>query len=257
MSKSLTQRLEFQLNSSALYDSNIITLPPVASTVGQPPLALTATLMLPCEPRFFVRLVDHPDTGRSRWTTPEAARDAEMGSRIYPPYHPSARSVRSALDAMVAHEAVTRSIQQDLSRQAEAQRRVERERTRPAYIIADAANGTASEQSTMPTSPGDAGNDGKELTMGVSNGDDEEIAFEGAQQEDQEGEEHEDDDGAAGKIDPDSMPLVGASCQRCIDNKTQCNRRRPCQFCLRDDVLEGGCFFARDPDSPEAIVSFP
>lgn len=255
MSKSLTQKLEFQLKSSALYESNIIILPPVAPNASQPPLAVTTGVALPCEPRFLIRLIDEPDTGRSRWTTPEAARDAQMGSRIYPPYHRSARSVQSALEGMIAHEVAARSIQQDLERRAEAERRAERESNRPAYIIADAANGTAYEQRAMPTSPGDAGNESEEDTAYAGIGGEEESALRGAQQQGEEMEESEDDD-APGEIDPDSTPYVGASCQRCMDKRTPCNRRRPCQVCVRDGIAEEGCFLPRDSDSPEAIVSF-
>lgn len=252
MSKPRTPRLEFQLRSSALKDSDIITLPPVAPKASQPSLALTATLMLPCEPRFLIRLIDDSN-GQSRWTTPEAARDAEMATRIFPQYHRSGRSVQSAFEAMAAHQPATRSVQHDLRRQAEAQRRAEREWTRPAYVVADAANGTAYLQSTMPSSPGIVHSDREEHVDADSDGE-EENAPQGAQQEGEEDEGSEDDDAAA-EIDPDSMPSVGASCQRCIEKKTRCDRRRPCQFCLRDGIAEGGCFLPRGSDSPDATVS--
>ncbi|KAF2162436.1 hypothetical protein M409DRAFT_58206 [Zasmidium cellare ATCC 36951] len=239
MSQPLTPKNEHALTSSGLLSSSIITLAPVSPLASAPPVTTNRSL-LPCEPRFLIRLVDDPQ-GNSRWTTPEAARDAESGSRFLPPYHPASRSVQGALEARAAHAAAVRYREEQLRLQAEADWRKQQAQIRPIFVIANAAEGTAGEYTRL-TSPG----------AGEEDGGEDEAAQQPAGEEEAEAEE-----GSAGGVDADSMKWVGASCQRCIQKKTRCNRRRPCQFCLQDGVGEEGCALPRGSDSPELAVAAP
>ncbi|KAK4494672.1 hypothetical protein PRZ48_014028 [Zasmidium cellare] len=259
MSQPLRPKGEFVLFSSALCDSNIIVLPPVAANLTTPPIALITT-PLPCDRRFLIRLIDDPQ-GRSRWITPETARDAESASRIIPPYHPAALNVQAALQGNANHATAVRNHQANLQREAEADRGKQSTRPRPVFVVADAANGTAHVLSRLPRSP-------EAEPAGEAEGEEEPPAPTGlqAQGEVEGGEQpatpsgpqapsEEDEDSEDGGIDPDSMPHVGAACARCIEHKRRCNRRRPCQFCLRDGIGEQGCVLPRDSSSPEPTTS--
>lgn len=90
------------INQSGLMRSDIFTLDAVPANAASPPQHLAAAAMLPCEPRFLLRLPDD-EQGRSRWISPEAYQRVSS-SRFLPPLHESSRRPQEALAALAAHE---------------------------------------------------------------------------------------------------------------------------------------------------------